>query len=127
MLLTEKEAAEKWCPHVRIAVLAGTGGAACNEHPDPEIDAACRCVGSRCAMWRWAEPMRRSLWMPESSVPYSEPAAPAPDRPADVPMSWEWTPAMDPSDPSGGWLEPESEANARRRGYCGLAGKPEER
>jgi len=54
MLTTEKEAIKKWCPHVRIAVLAGNGGASCNTHPEAEIDNDCRCVGSRCAMWRWS-------------------------------------------------------------------------
>lgn len=54
MLLTEKEASEKWCPHIRIAVLAGHGGAACNTHPEPDIESDCTCRGSKCAMWRWS-------------------------------------------------------------------------
>lgn len=36
---TEKQAAETWCPIRR--------------HGDGGVQS---CVGSRCAMWRWAEP-----------------------------------------------------------------------
>jgi hypothetical protein len=43
-------------------------------------------------------------------------------RPANVPESWEFCPADE--DPAA-WIEPQEDANARRRGYCAMAGKPE--
>jgi len=110
MILTESEARTRWCP-VRIGAYAGP--------------AAVNCLGSACAMWRWTEPLRLLCRVPDKCVPYAEPALPEPARPDGVPSSWKWTPAMDPQDDTGGvWLEPVSEAQARMRGYCGLAGKP---
>jgi len=44
MLMTEQEAREKWCPEGRMV---GKSGLMTN------LDA--RCIGSRCAMWRWHE------------------------------------------------------------------------
>lgn len=45
MILTEKEAAEKWCPQARVfrAGEAGTG------------NAGVRCIGSACMMWEWVD------------------------------------------------------------------------
>lgn len=123
MKMTEKEAAGKWCPHVRIAVLAGHGGAACNKHPDADIDAHCRCAGSRCAMWRWADsPSCRRIRLCDQLHATTEP-----ERPSSMPTSWVFEPWA-PAHPDGWaqWIEPEEEAHARRRGYCGLAGKPED-
>lgn len=123
MLLTEKEAKEKWCPHVRIAVLAGHGGAACNTHPDRDIEADCRCVSSRCAMWRWADaPTCQRVQQAHDMHATTEP-----ERPAHVPQSWVFDPYdAEDADCYARWVEPKDEAAARRRGYCGLAGKPEE-
>ena len=42
MTCTEKEAAEKWCPHYRLEHSAGNVG--------------CGCIGSRCIQWRWFDP-----------------------------------------------------------------------
>ena len=46
--LTEDEALQLWCPMVRVPDMPNRkpGGNAV-----PEI---CRCIGSRCAMWRWS-------------------------------------------------------------------------
>lgn len=123
MLLTEKEAKEKWCPHVRIAVLAGHGGAACNTHPDPYIDADCRCAGSRCAMWRWSEPRKaRRAYTCDDTTATTDPG----NRPGAVPADWCFEPHDAAEGDPAAWVEPEDQANLRRRGYCGLAGKPRE-
>lgn len=68
MLLTENEAGEKWCPHVRIArreiidnetpayadgnttIVAGCNTDALGRL---RVPASCRCIASGCAMWRW--------------------------------------------------------------------------
>jgi hypothetical protein len=44
---TEKEAAEKWCPHVR-GDYAQVGDVALNKGNKEG-----RCIGSRCMQWRW--------------------------------------------------------------------------
>lgn len=57
MLVTEKEAQEKWCPEARYVTENfhpatnswKTGG---KENRSP---LACRCIASDCMMWRWAD------------------------------------------------------------------------
>jgi hypothetical protein len=51
---TEKEAAEKWCPHARQMI------ASWNDRPVMgNTDGVKRstCIGSRCMQWRWVETM----------------------------------------------------------------------
>lgn len=55
-LVTEKEAAEKWCPYGAGAKMVGEFSA--DGHPltvyiRPET---ARCIGSKCMAWRWNEP-----------------------------------------------------------------------
>lgn len=67
MLVTEKEAAELWCPLARApgGMFAHEGG------QDKRIGVTqnrgyqmggplsnCMCIGSRCMAWRWGEPPR---------------------------------------------------------------------
>lgn len=40
MILTEKEAGDKWCPMIRSS--------------SDNRDLAYPCIGSRCMAWRWA-------------------------------------------------------------------------
>ena len=59
MLVTEKEAKEKWCPHVRFTV--GIDHSPSNrwrqldkkDNLNPET---CRCIGSECMAWSWNAP-----------------------------------------------------------------------
>jgi len=78
-----------------------------------------KCVGATCGGWRWHDPPEPELRIIEHSDPMAkvEPA----DRPADVPKSYRFW----PSDGDGGacWIEPTENAIARRKGYCGFAGK----
>lgn len=71
--------------------------------------------------WRWADPLRlRGRRAENVNATIEEP------RPDGLPASWQWI-AADPSDETlAGWSEPESEALARRRGFCGLASVPAE-
>jgi hypothetical protein len=48
MHLTEKQMAEKWCPHVRSDVLGVRERLSCND------DRLGKCIGSNCSQWRWA-------------------------------------------------------------------------
>lgn len=58
-MMTEKEAAEKWCPHVRQSdgpdVPVFNRGVKGNAHNDHENNrgALCNCIGSACMAWRW--------------------------------------------------------------------------
>jgi hypothetical protein len=53
MAMTEAEAKTKWCPNSRIAVYAGSGGAACNRHPQESVEEDTMCRASGCMFWRW--------------------------------------------------------------------------
>lgn len=98
MLLTEKEAAEKWCPHARCDADGGLPAASNrSDYTTDDGPQFARCFGSRCTQWRWA-PMIAPM------APRRHPLAPAYEY--DVPTS----PAPAPIE---------------RAGYCGLAGKPE--
>jgi hypothetical protein len=98
MIATEKEAAMKYCPQPTAFTV---------------------CAASRCMAWRWFySPFQRTR-MPDE---YCEPGSPEPQKPITVPASWTWNADADAQD-GGHWLEPEEEARAGWRGYCGLAGK----
>lgn len=108
MMLTENEAARKWCPFARVAGtlssaggsgIGGAGGppvydtmrgAAINRDPigggDSSPDGRCKCLASGCMAWRW-----------QSSASM--------DNPSRV--------------PGAGTQEIKQE-----RGFCGLAGRP---
>lgn len=109
MLLTEKEAQTGViCPMMQRA-------------GDPERTC---CYGSGCAMWRWSDPCLDQRTRRCINV-Y---AVTEPERPLSVPSSWIFEPYDDTdADLYAQWIEPMEDAIARRRGYCGLAGKPEER
>ena len=47
---TEKEAAEKWCPHYRGS------DASVGEVRLAQGNQEARCIGSRCMQWRWSSP-----------------------------------------------------------------------
>lgn len=135
MLVTETQAAEKWCPMVRIArhetiTIEGSpvgdmtpyreehhivGGCNTDALGGLRVPASCRCIGSRCMMWEWAEmPEQRFKVCPIDRATIEPPALGGP------PASWEWRPYDAQEGEPAGWLEPENEAAARRRGHCGL-------
>lgn len=87
------------------------------------VPASCRCIAKECAMWRWIDkkPERKFCAAPR---PHHR-ATIEPPRPNGVPASWEWHPDQNQEYQTAGWIEPEHEAMASRKGYCGLAGRPE--
>lgn len=132
---TVEQAKELWCPMVRIArreewnEASGTVG----KKPDHEIHtqaivggcntdalggtrtpASCRCIADKCAMWRWGEghPMRRIV----NANVFNQ----------NSPMSRNFI--MHDADENEGepacYIETEESADARRRGYCGMANRP---
>ena len=54
MIVTEKEAAEKWCPHVRVTEAGSGDGSSWNRlNAEPALDLhATKCIGSACMSWR---------------------------------------------------------------------------
>jgi hypothetical protein len=101
--VTEEEAKTKWCPHVRAYGLPEFP--AFNRHSDGSVDRATGCIGSACMMWRWG------------ILPMQLHSFAATD-------GWDHVSAEDSEDGRELWLEPEAQQMARRRGFCGLAGKP---
>ena len=106
MLLTENEASVQMCP-IRT-----------------RSNDFAYCDPLMCMAWRWADV---PTWQ-RVQLAHDMHATTEPKRPAHVPQSWVFEPYnQTDSDCYARWVEPKDEANARRRGYCGLAGKPEER
>lgn len=56
---TESQAAELWCPMSRIGVIREAGGPTTVNDPTSINDFQGRCIGTRCAMWRWWDPTVR--------------------------------------------------------------------
>ena len=110
--MTEQEAKTKWCPHMPYCV---------NPHQVAVVSAAeykqTRCCASGCMMWRWAESVQEYGLIDTASKFYTTET----ERPAHIPKTWNFRPSDE--GPSC-WAEPEEETLARRKGYCGLAGKP---
>lgn len=96
MMVTEEEAMMNWCP-------AMTTRRPKKSEALPDL----RCLGSDCMAWRWAEmtpPAKVSKTLIEG---------------------WVHIRAEDADDGVEYWIEPDEKRLERRRGYCGLAGKPE--
>jgi len=56
MTVTESQAYNKWCPHVRCAVKndGETTSGNCEYGDRLPLDYA-SCIGSSCMMWKWAD------------------------------------------------------------------------
>lgn len=78
------------------------------------------CAGDSCPAWRWGEdsPEPRNIIHIEARAT-SEPK----ERPKGVPKSYKFYAANHDCDAF--WGESDAAAELRRRGYCGLAGRPE--
>jgi hypothetical protein len=67
VILTEAEAATRWCPFARVSLPANSAGnrissfhksiasTAGDRDHYAQQEADCCCIGSRCAAWRWHE------------------------------------------------------------------------
>lgn len=118
---TKKEASELWCPMVRMAQSFDDGNASnCGDPAKMRNPSYARCIASKCAMWRWSSgEIARRFHNAPSELSGAQTEEEAGGRRGYIPLSWEFIPA---EDDGALWLEPESEAAARRTGYCGLAG-----
>lgn len=117
-MITADDAGGLWCPMVR----SEQDGNSIGRSRDGQDSRWNDCIGHRCMMWRWGElkPMHR-FHVCEASLTATD------EQPRDpeVPGSWQWVPASPEAGEPAGWIEPKAEVEARRRGYCGLAGKPD--
>lgn len=124
---TEAEAKLKWCPFARIGVHAGHGGVSVNRHPDETVQEEALCLGTGCMAWRWASPELRKFIRAATGEDQREwdklgEDEQPPTRPDYVPEGYTFQ--ICERDHDAGWVEPEAEAQARRFGCCGMAGKP---
>lgn len=130
---TVTEASKLWCPMVRIGVTPASGGPSTINDPTSIAEFSGWCIGGQCAMWRWAEEAPdepdEDAWWPEQDEPRVEPP-----RPPEVPATAVWVPLTGEGDDlqGGYWATSPEELRAKylvllaqRRGYCGLAGRPE--
>lgn len=120
---TENEAKDLWCPLVRHEGDGGTFNRGWAPHnPLNAATAAsqaafvCNCIASRCAAWRWGEPLNVPTVPCADSLARTEPA-----RPPGMPNTWSFIPSLFGVTPAH-WTAPE---DARpRHGYCGLFTPP---
>lgn len=133
--MTGAEAKTKWCPAARVllpvnqtgnristamkAMAERSGRHEAEWYAQQEAD--CRCIGSGCMAWRWQEELFRRRRHPVDRAQAS--SVQEPPRPIGLPPSWKWN-ATYADEGDACWIEPIEEANARRHGYCGLAGAP---
>lgn len=126
MLMTEEQAKAKWCPHAR-ASNEQESAVAVNRSAVNKPDRDCFCIASACMAWRWndGEQTRRFVVFKDNPRSRSNHAPHLPDGVSDT---WEWLrhgEGEGRSPLSAGFREPQCDADARRRGYCGAFGKPE--
>lgn len=78
------------------------------------------CMGSDCMAWRWADEDegQNFIYATNCSATTEADAGPKPNYAVDYEFHIY-------REEGAGWLEPIGQAQAVRRGYCGLAGKPE--
>lgn len=77
------------------------------------------CAGSLCMAWRWQRDAGRQRIYCSDPGLLDDTDTVRPERA----RFWVFAP-WDGSDYPAQWLEPEADYQARRRGYCGLAGGP---
>lgn len=109
--MTQDQAKTKWCPFVRHGDHGGgsfnRGSEASNALNEgrPGDNWMCNCIASACMAWRWhLSPRPLTDGLPHAG--------------------WTHISAEDTDDGAEFWVEPEELTQARRRGYCGLAGTP---
>ncbi|HKJ75042.1 MAG TPA: hypothetical protein VKA19_13085 [Alphaproteobacteria bacterium] len=123
MTLTEKEAREKWCPFAREVhghggnrAAYGSGSSADIEGEPGDAEQFGRemadmhpCISSDCMAWRWSDPEEEYY---SAYVGFQRRTKPEGDN---------WTDELGSAGGVIGWTRPIK----NRRGYCGLAGRPE--
>jgi hypothetical protein len=118
---TPEQANKLWCPMSRLPHITGhgIGDGALTGVTYNRTGKTANCRANVCAMWRWWGP---PLYVVR--VVCNDPLAKIePDRPAGMNPGMEFVPADEDRDAC--WVESEALVNSRRRGYCGLAGRPE--
>lgn len=122
---TEIQAKTMWCPYAKARDTKEVEAVAVNRTFEGNKDSSCRCLATACMAWRWAgsdQQPRRASVPSTSDFPWDE--MNEPERPAELPASYTWSPPR--LDAPGRWMEPEDEFKARRVrdrvGFCGIGG-----
>lgn len=103
MLMMPSDASDLTCPYIRMPTqFQGS------------------CLGTRCMAWRWGEDEKAFKMI----VCDDTHANVEPRRPDYVPASYTFSAYDAAEGQPAAWIEPDDERKGRRRGYCGLAGKP---
>jgi hypothetical protein len=135
MMLTEKQAAETWCPHARIAraekgtmdydvIIASVNRDAIGSAREFVLN-SCKCLASRCSQWRWHDPVVEFRNVDLRRERHDEPAPTTADFAAPAGDGWEPSgPAHQPAGAGLAWRQTFKRVDPERRGYCGLAGPP---
>lgn len=101
MKTTESQASEKLCPN------SSQGS---------------HCVGACCMAWRWSDRVPARLFF-QAHAPQAVSEGEAGEKPARA-DGFDFVPYDDEDGDPAGWHETVEQANARRRGFCGLACRP---
>lgn len=122
MLRTEEEARKCWCPFARTPfVLDGQGGSIpANRYGSGDAASNAQCIASECMAWRWCNT--------DQPYEYKVTTDDTLDRALVVPPGDGWELVRKPEEiepeDDGRWKVVWRRLNAKRRGYCGLAGAP---
>lgn len=141
-MYTEEEAKKLWCPHVRLVqgdrrrdgdvnLRAPTLNRVKVYGEDEGFLKSACCIASKCMAWRWGErPKARILFYIRNGKRTTTGERmevthdmPEPPRPKSVPPEWSWF--AEDCDQDAGWDEDIAGINARAKGFCGLAGRPD--
>jgi hypothetical protein len=122
---TPEQAKTLWCPMTRLIVHDGTDGLlavfnrAAKEPDKVTLPPQTACLSNQCAMWRqgpWpgARKMKAENLLAESEDEAGE-------RPGYPAIFWS---CSENGDGAASWVETHASIEARRPGYCGIAGAP---
>ena len=107
MLLTELQAAEKWCPHTQLL-----------------SPVACRCIGAQCMSWRWFDDHVWPAFRKVLGNPEAETEAETEGRPSEIPGRLGVRLLQRHGLRRRLLARARSRHQRKTQGYCGLAGVP---
>lgn len=109
MIVTEKQAAEQWCPEARMEPHGRNRSVQFDDAHQVTVmtgNLGVQCIGSKCMHWRWAESAEQTV-KTTGYPPGGE--------------GWQETAISSDEGPMKSWRR----QRPNRGGYCGLSGRPE--
>ena len=129
MIVTEKAAAEMWCPAARVALewsqdIGGLNGGkqsiGVTVNRGKHSSEAPNCIGSKCMWWVWAEAPSLTLHVYLDEDRHRETERVVPFQ---MDGRW-WRYRLTGNDHEGEYDEFVSQITDEKYGHCGQAGKP---